>query len=157
MWPVAVVVIMISLIGGFRTLYQTSDPETFKEPTLSLQATAENMLVYGHSVIAFTAAQSAGYTAPAPGNVVPDASLSLPSWHVRNPLWTNKVIGGVVTVYATSRPPAGDITPVLAEKSLRSRGVGVAQGGYIITSYGQTATLPAGIPNGVPVFQIKVN
>lgn len=158
MWPLAVVVVMGSVIG----LLRLSNEVMFSplDAKASITTTANNMIIYKGAVDAFVATQASGYTAPAVDNAVPDASLSLPGWYIRNPLWTNKVISGTVTVYSTAIPPEGDISREMARLAMGSRYIGVRSTGGTILSplYGDTGiTLPVGIPADVPVIQSKIN
>lgn len=158
MWPLAVVVIMGSVIGLLRLSQEVAMPPI--DATAAIPVVATNMIVYKGAVDAFVATQSPGYTAPAADNVVSDASLAFPAWYVRNSLWTNKVINGTVTVYATSVYSGGDISREIARIAKGSRYVGVNSSGSTILSplYGDTGiALPAGLPASVPVIQSKVN
>lgn len=157
MLPIVVVVMMISIIGLVRAQSEVTAPVVSAKASAS--TLAQNMVVYKGLLDTFVAAQTAGYTAPGGGNAVPDASLAFPAWYVKNPLWTNKVISGTVTVYATSVPAAGDISADMVALTLGSINVGVVGNAGTILSprYGNTLTaLPPGLPVGVPVIQSKV-
>lgn len=159
MWPLYILIVFASLTGFYQMRAVQAVPPV--SATVAAPEMAQNMIVYYNKVVEFVAGQAAGYTAPGGGNVVPDASLTFPSWFVRNPLWTNKVIAGQVSVYATSKPAAGDLAPDVARLSggVTTVGVSNAASGHLLSpimgDLGQA--YPAGIPDGVVVIQGQIN
>ena len=158
MWALYVLVALIAVQGFYQVKAEQAVPPV--TATVAAPEMGQNMIVYYNKVVEFVAAQPAGYTAPASGNVVPDSSLTFPGWYIRNPLWTNKVIAGKVSVYATSKTAAGDLTPEVARLSgaLTSVGLSNAANGRLLSPMiGDTGqTYPAGIPDGVVVIQGQI-
>ena len=159
MWPLAIIIILIPVVGHKMLQAEVFLPTV--EISASKPALAKNFVTYKNVVDEFVASRPAGYTGTGPGNSVPDANLTFPGWYYRNPLWTNKVINGTVTVYATSVNGAGDFSREVAGITNGRRSVGVVSntsGTILSPLYGDTGiTLPAGLPNGVTVVQNKVN
>lgn len=158
MYPLAIFLMFMAIIGSMGTLFATSRP-----PVPGAQGTPEaltdNFLVYADAVRRFAGVQPQPYTAPAAGNAVPDASLSFPTWHVRNTRWQNKVIGGVVTIYADAPIPEADLSRELAQRTGGSFSAGNTDATGQIVSYlhGPTGVMvPAGIPAGVAVYQVNL-
>lgn len=155
MYPLAVFLMVLAIAGSMSTLFVSNSP-----PMPSAQGTpaalADNFMIYANSVRSFVATQTAPYTAPAAGNAVPDASLSFPSWYVRNVRWQNKVIGGVVTIYANAAIPQVDLSRELALRTAGGFRAGNTDAVGQIISYlhGPTSiSVPAGIPANVAVYQ----
>ena len=159
MWPLAVLIILAPVAGLKMLQAEVFTPTV--EISASKPALAKNIVTYKNVVDQFVAAQASGYSGAGPGNSVPDSSLTFPSWYVRNPLWSNKVISGTVTVYATSLPTAGDFSREVADITNGRRSVGIvgsATTTIISPLYGDTGiALPSGLPSGVTVMQNKVN
>ena len=158
MWPTAILVVLGSIIGLQQLYTEVVQPRDYK--AMSANAVSMNMLVYRSAVESYVATKAAGYTETATDNVVPDSSLSFPDWYVRNPVWTNKVIDGKVTVYATSRPAQVDISNALAKATNGSRYVGVVDTStntIVSPIHGYTGIqIPARLPSGVPVAHSKI-
>jgi len=158
MWPAYIIVLFATLTGFYQLRSDQVVPPV--PATVAAPEMAQNMIVYYNKVVEFVVPQVASYTAPGGGNAVPDASLAFPSWYVRNPLWTNKVIAGKVSVYATSKTAAGDLTPDVARlsKGINSVGVSNNASGHLLSPInGDTGqTYPAGIPDGVVVIQGQI-
>lgn len=159
MWVIGVLLLMSSMVGLKMVQFEVNAKPIGRQA--STPVLAQNMVVYKSAVDVFVASQAAGYTAPAAGNVVPDTSLSFPTWYVRDSRWTNKVINGTVTVYSVSLPDVGDISRDAAKLTKGSRSAGVVKSAtntILSPLYGDTGiALPAGLPNGVPVLQSKIN
>ena len=159
MWAMAMITVMASLIGLQQLYNEIMLPSDVVKITATSQA--NNMVVYKNAVDAYVATKPAGYTETAAGNTVADASLTLPSWFIRNQLWTNKVIAGKVTVYATVKPDLGDISGQLARITKGSRFAGVVSTStntILSPIYGDTGiALPPGLPDGVPVMHSRIN
>lgn len=158
MQPLMFLVAFLAIAGYYQVSLQRELPPVVA--TVSAQETALNMVVYFNKVAAYVATKTAGYTEPSAGNTVPDAALGLPGWYIRNPLWTNRVVNGVVTVYATEVPRAGDITAALVKVSGAVSGTGVtsaATGTILNPVFGNTGVaFPASLPDGVPIIQSRV-
>lgn len=158
MYPLLFLAAFFAITGFYQVTLQRELPPVVA--TVSAKETAQNMVVYYNKVAAYVGTKAAGYTEPSAGNTVPDASLALPTWYVRNSLWTNKVINGVVTVYATAAPQAGNIASALVSASGAISGTGVtstSSGTIINPVFGNTGvTFPAGLPNGVPIIQARI-
>lgn len=159
MWMMYILSAMVAISGGQYVLHQTSMQELASSDGAPA-ALADNFFIYSNAVGRFVAAQSIGYTAPGVGNAVPDSSLNFPAWYVRDPRWRNKVIGGTVTIYAAA-PMAGiEFSELLAHRTDFAFGAGTTANTREIVSsvHGPTGIFaPAGVPGGVPVFQVRLN
>lgn len=155
MAPLFVLLIMLALVGSAAVLHDSSrEPEP--NPAGTPVTLADNFAVYVGAVARFVATHPPGYTATWMGNTVPDAQMVFPTWYVRNPLWSNKVIDGVITVYATVPLGTVDFSSELAVRSDGAYGAGiVATNGEIVSvRHGRTGIfVPAGVPPETPVIQ----
>jgi len=159
MFPFYVIAFLVAITGSYLTLARNMGPP-MPPVAGSPEQLADNFFIYANAVARFVAAQSAGYTAPAGGNTVPDTSLAFPTWYVRNAAWTNKVIGGTMTVYAAAPIQGADFSSQLAKRTDMAYGAGVtlASGEIASIVYGPSGIfVPAGVPAAVPVFQVQIH
>lgn len=157
MWPLVMLIVSLSVIGSVSVLSQTSRDVPMPSVAGTPAALADNFFVYANAVGEFVSAQPPGYTAPGPANAVPDASLSFPAWHLRNPRWSNAVIDGTVTIFAQDLPASIDMSFELASRTggaFRAGIVDASSREIVSLLHGPSgATVPAWIPDGAPVFQ----
>lgn len=158
MYPLVIFLLAMATVGSMATLHANN-----RQPLPSSQGTpvalTDNMLTYADAVVRFATLQSQPYTAPGAGNAVPDVSLTFHTWYVRNVRWQNKVIGGVVTIYAGAPIPNVDLSRELAMRSGGGFHAGTTDAAGQIISYMHGATgitAPGGIPAGVAIYQVKL-
>lgn len=159
MWIMFVLAVMTALTGAHYVLHESTKMEIASSQGAA-SALADNFFVYSNAVGRFVAAQPMGYTAPWANNYVPDAALSFPTWYVRDTRWLNKVIGGTVTIYAAAPIAGVEFGDLLAQRTDFAFGAGTTLPSRQIVSavHGPTGIFaPAGVPGGVPVFQVRLN
>jgi hypothetical protein len=107
-------------------------------------AITSNMVIYGSAVAVYMESHAGA------AGVIPDASLTLPSWYVHMYGINNYVTAGKAYVYYTGKP---DIVAFFANKT-ESTTVGTKRGGVLVNpNWGQTSiVLPATIPDGAVVY-----
>jgi len=151
MWAFWIVVAFAALVGGLTTADRVREADS---AVLQAAALAANMAVYRTAVVA------RARSTPSFSGTVPDDALSFPAWYVRNPLWTNIVSGGMVTVYAAQQPPVY-MTGELVQAARNSIFAGEARAAthtLYSPSVGDTGiTLPPAVPDRVPVWMASLN
>jgi len=154
MWMTWIMTALIAIAGGLALSDEVRSP-----PRLAMHKSADladNMGVYRGAVIGFLAKTPSFAT-----GTVPDEMLILPSWYRPYPLWRNHVeADGSVTIYAAQLPPLS-IMADLMRLSHNSMLVGAADTSTNTLRsplFGDTRIkLPAGIPDGSPVWLARRN
>lgn len=159
MYPLAILTALLAVLGTYNLATYRSQSEAFAVGRSD--ALAQNLVTYRNLVAQFVATQPAGYTAPGVNNAVPDASLALPGWYLKDGRLRNAVVAGVVTIYtngATPREP-------FVQQALVDRLNGMALVGSRTTAgtavrYGEVSTtfsVPAYVPASSIVISTKVH
>ncbi len=146
MWAWMMVAGLVSLTGYAAVSHEVRQPPSV---TAASSDQAWNLGVYRDAVRRFAEAN------PGFNGTVPDASLVFPSWYHRHPLWSNTLQGKQLAVFARE-PVSAEFGTQLTELSSGSYFAGIADaaGGRLVSPLRgpTTVPLPAGVPDGVPVW-----
>lgn len=134
--------VMLAALGGallFAHLAVTQPRVLAEQRKLAGDVAAANFWAYRSGVVAYLNAN------PGTSGTAPDASLTFPLGHIRNPVWTHTVQSGTLYVYSTS-VPSPDALEAIAGRGGRSMLIGTKSAGGTMTSLTGAAsgfTLPS--------------
>jgi hypothetical protein len=147
MWAYALVVSVVSVLALFMT--NSGEDDTLVDTTRR-RALAEGMATYRAAVVEMARAQ------PAFEGAVSEAALSLPTWWQVQPALKATVEGRMVAVYVETNDEQAGVLQEMFRLSAGSMMVGIANkssGTLHSPSTGNTGiTVPAGVPDGAPVW-----
>ena len=154
MWPVVIILMITSIVGGMLSLCEPAKRSGDKTTAVAL-----NFMVWHQTALTFV--QAHGGAAYAGAMTQGTLAGQFPGWYRSEGPWQSYAAGGLVVSYPTGRigiVPDGRFRARLVDASFDDAGVGYSFGGNFQSSAAAISfPLPVSLPDNTPVYFSRLN